>query len=239
MTYADVVMGADYDLAATARAIAEPTRAAMLLRLMDRQSHTARALAEAAGIAPSTASTHLHHLVNAGLVKATIVGRRRLHVIASPGVATAIEAIAAISPMLPAESLRDARTGSQLQTARVCYSHLGGWLAVAITRELQASGVVDNLRTNGHAAVKTLDHPLLTHLHITNLADLTGPLIGECQDWTEGEVHLAGRLGAALLSATLEQNWLRRRPRDRALNVTDTGVDHLTRLGLWPAATTH
>ena len=59
MIYADMVMGADYDLAATARAIAEPARAAMLLRLMDRQSHTARALAEAAGISPSTASTHV------------------------------------------------------------------------------------------------------------------------------------------------------------------------------------
>lgn len=146
MIYAGVVVGADVDLAATARAIAEPARAAMLLRLMDRQAHTAGALAEAAGISRSTASTHLRHLVNAGLVTATIDGRRRLHVIASPGVAAAIEAIAAIPPMLPAESLREARTASRLQIARVCYGHLGGWLAVAITRELRASGVVDNLR---------------------------------------------------------------------------------------------
>jgi hypothetical protein len=49
------VSAADYDLAATGRAIAEPARAAMLLHMMDGQAHCARDLAEAAGISPSTA----------------------------------------------------------------------------------------------------------------------------------------------------------------------------------------
>jgi DNA-binding transcriptional ArsR family regulator len=233
--YGGVMTGGDHDLAVTARAIAEPARAAMLLRLMDHQAHGARELAEAAGVSPSTASAHLHHLIGAGLVTATAVGRRRLHTIASPAVAAAIEAIAAISPLLPTESLRDARTGSRLRTARVCYSHLGGTLAVSITRELRASGIVPSASV---AAI--LGHPLIVRLRITDLPASSAPA-RLCQDWTEGEAHLAGPLGSAVLAATLEQGWLQRRPRDRALNVTPTGVRHLRELRLWPpgaAATT-
>jgi hypothetical protein len=43
------VSAADYDLAATGRAIAEPARAAMLLHMMDGQAHCARDLAEGTG----------------------------------------------------------------------------------------------------------------------------------------------------------------------------------------------
>jgi hypothetical protein len=160
---------------------------------------------------------------------------RRLHTIASPAVAAAIEAIAAISPLLPTESLRHARAGSRLRTARVCYSHLGGTLAVSITRELRASGVIPSSPTPGDANGAMLDHPLITRLCITDLPDPSVPAARLCQDWTEGEAHLAGPLGSVVLAATLEQGRLQRRPRDRALNVTPTGIEHLTELGLWSA----
>ncbi|WP_433290706.1 ArsR/SmtB family transcription factor [Pseudonocardia sp. CA-142604] len=234
MSYGPVVIGADLDLAATARAIAEPPRAAMLLRLMDGQAHTARDLAEAAGISPPAASPHLRHLVDAGLVSVTVTGRRRLHAIASPEVATAIEALAAISPLLPVESLREAHAGSRLQTARVCYSHLGGSLAVALARRITADGVVDAMDTNGGGTVGTLDHPLLAELSIIDLSGFTGPMVRGCMDWTERQAHLAGRLGTALLVAMLEHGWLLRRPGDRALNISAAGTGHLTKLGIWP-----
>jgi hypothetical protein len=51
-----------------------------------------------------------------------------------------------------------------------------------------------------------------------------------CTDWTERDTHLAGRLGSALLAALLDHGWLRRRPRDRALNITETGAAQLTAL---------
>ena len=44
--------------------------------------------------------------------------------------------------------------------------------------------------------------------------------------------HLAGRLGSAILSALLDQKWLLRRPKDRALNITDLGNARLDELGL-------
>ena len=46
------------------------------------------------------------------------------------------------------------------------------------------------------------------------------PLARACQDWTERRPHLAGALGAAILTAMLEQGRLRRRPDGRALNIT-------------------
>jgi DNA-binding transcriptional ArsR family regulator len=209
------------DLTTVARAIADPTRSAMLLRLMDGRRHTARELADATGVSPSAASPHLRRLVEAGLVSVHARGRQRLHALASPQVATAVEALAAVSPLLPVESLRTACTGSRLQTARVCYSHLGGALAVSIARRLEADGALDDL-----------GHPLLAALGITDLSGFTGPRVRPCTDWTEQETHLAGRLGSAMLAALLDLDWLRRRPRDRALNITEKGAAQLAALGI-------
>jgi DNA-binding transcriptional ArsR family regulator len=222
----------DYDLAAAGRAIAEPARAAMLLRMMDGQAHTARDLAAAARLRPSAATAHLRRLVDARLVSVTASGRQKLHTLASPEVASAIEALAAISPLLPVESLRAARTGTQLQLARACYSHLGGALSVAVGDRLAADGVVDPLIRGEAGHLRTLDHPLLGSLAITELPAGSGPAVRGCLDWTEGAPHLAGRLGSAILSALLDQKWLLRRPKDRALNITDLGHTRFAELGL-------
>jgi len=222
----------DYDLAAAGRALAEPARAAMLLRMMDGQAHTAMDLAAAARLRPSAATAHLRHLVDARLVVVAASGRRKLHTLASPEVATAIEALAAVSPLLPVESLRAARTGSQLQVARACYSHLGGALAVAVADRLAADKIIAPLVQGEAGQVGTLEHPLLSALDITHLPAGSGPPVRGCLDWTEGAPHLAGRLGSAILSALLEQKWLQRRPKDRALNITEVGVIRLDELGL-------
>jgi DNA-binding transcriptional ArsR family regulator len=233
-----MVFSADFDLAAIGRAIAEPARASMLLRMMDGQAHTARDLAEAAGISPSAASAHLRHLIEVGMVGVAVSGRRRLHSIASPRVAVAIEALAAISPGLPVESLRQARLGSRLQMARVCYSHLGGALAVAVAAQLVADGVVGPLTAGQIGRLHGMRHPLLAALSITALPGGSGPEVRGCLDWTEGNVHLSGRLGTVTLAAMLEHGWLARWPRDRALRVTDHGAGQLANLGLWPLPAT-
>ena len=228
--YPPGVFTGEYDLSPIGRAIAEPARAAILQRLMDGQAHTASALAAAARVSPSAASPHLHVLVSAGLVTVAQAGRRRLHTIASPEVAAAIEALAAISPPIPVESLRQARTGSRLQRARVCYSHLGGSLAVTMTAHLVRAGVVDLPEQGRPARVHHLDHPLLETLGIAGVPLGPGPSARGCLDWTERVPHLAGRLGSALLTAMITRNWVTRRPRDRALTITTAGENHLALL---------
>jgi hypothetical protein len=46
----------------------------------------------------------------------------------------------------------------------------------------------------------------------------------ECLDWTERTPHLAGALGAAILSRFLTLGWVARRPKTRALRITHRGA---------------
>ena len=103
---------------------------------------------------------------------------------------------------------------------------------MAIGERLAADGIVDPLIRGEPGHVRTLDHPLLGALAITELPAGSGPAVRGCLDWTEGAPHLAGRLGSAILSALLDQKWLLRRPKDRALNITNLGNARLDELGL-------
>ena len=202
----------------------------MLLWMMDGRAHPARELAEVAGVSPSTASGHLHRLVAAGLVACETSGRLRLHRLASSEVAAAIEALATVAPLLPTENLRDARRGSRLQFARICYSHLGGALAVAVHRRLDADGVLRG--TGSPGAGPLIGSPLMSALGIADLGGLSGPTIRHCRDWTERTDHLAGRLGTAILQRLLALNWIQRRRADRSVRVTDLGSTELAELGV-------
>jgi hypothetical protein len=44
-----------------------------------------------------------------------------------------------------------------------------------------------------------------------------------CLDWSERRDHLAGKLAAALLEHFVQQDWLRRSPGERALELTPPG----------------
>ena len=103
---------------------------------------------------------------------------------------------------------------------------------MAVADRLVADGILDPLVRGQAGHVDSLDHPLLQGLTITKLPAGSGPAVRGCLDWTEQAPHLAGRLGSAILSALLKQKWLQRRPKDRALNITDLGNARLEELGL-------
>lgn len=203
--------------------------------MMDGRSHTARALAEAAGVSAPTATGHLRQLVGAGLVTAVRVDRRRLHALSSDDVAAAIESLLAISPLRTVDPTKQAKGASSLHIARACYGHLGGGLAVALTQHLIAAGVIDPLTPRQPAIVNRLDTPLLVALRITDLGDGSRPAVRGCLDWTERAAHVAGRLGSAMFAALLEQGWLARGPGDRALTITELGARELNRHQIWPS----
>jgi DNA-binding transcriptional ArsR family regulator len=224
-------MVAEPDIAAVAQAIGEPPRAAMLLQLMDGDAHSARALATVAGVAPSTASTHLRRLCDAGLVVATDAGRRRLHRLAGPQVAQLVEALAALAPpRLPARLQPEPPSGPLLR-ARACYGHVAGQLGIDLAVLLRKDGVVDEPAPGETGVVRTFDHPLLAALGITGLRT-AGPPVRACLDWSHGTTHLAGVPGTALLTALLDEEWVRRRPGGRALRVTEAGRRSLAECGI-------
>ncbi len=235
----------DIDLAALGAVLSEPARARILLALGDGRALPASVLATEAGIAASTASAHLGRLLDAGLLSVRPQGRHRYYQLAGPEIGEMIETLARLAPAAPVRSLRDGTRANLVRHARTCYDHLAGRLGVAVFGSLIDGGLIvggdgrhhpdraqaDRLSARGHDLDYRLtsagrDH--LTRLGVT-LPDGPGPELAlrYCVDWTEQAHHLSGAVGRNLTTWMLDQAWLERLPRTRALRVTTAGADGL------------
>jgi DNA-binding transcriptional ArsR family regulator len=209
------------ELAEIAVVLADRTRARVLEELLGGIPLSAGALAMRVGVAPSTVSGHLAKLEAANLVVVHKRGRRREVELASPEVAEALEALAQLST---GESrpigLRAVNARLAMRDARSCYDHLAGRAGVALADELVDHGALE-VRDGAFVVPDGAGEHFRARFGI-DIAALPGrrPLVRTCIDWTERRPHVAGALGAALLTAMLERGWVRRRPDGRALNVT-------------------
>jgi hypothetical protein len=81
------------------------------------------------------------------------------------------------------------------------------------------------LRRRGGLTVSADGREWLSELGIdlACLEEARRPLLRECVDLTERRPHLSGGLGAALCSAFLDSEWVRRPARSRALLLTPLG----------------
>ncbi|WP_028921083.1 ArsR/SmtB family transcription factor [Pseudonocardia acaciae] len=240
--------GGEPALSALAALLAEPARAKMLLALTDGRALAASVLADEAGVSAPTASAHLAKLRDGGLIRVERSGRHRYHRLASPQVATALEGLAALAPAEPIRSLRQHTRAAALRGARSCYDHLAGRLGVAVTSALLDRGALvatDGVQDTGRRPGDPLSAQLPTHPyrlgeHAAEVVGLLGvdkdvlsdngarrPLLRFCLDWSEQRHHLSGRLGAAVLTAMLDQDWLARTRRRRALELTEVGAREL------------
>ena len=217
-------------LARFAAVLADRSRAAICLALVDGRAWTAGELARHVEIAPSTASEHLTVLVSSGLLAEERQGRHRYVRLADAGVAQLIEDLAsAVGEAVRPTSLRMATAARRLKAARTCYDHLAGELGVALFHALVHK---DFLVSDQGVA--------LTEAGREWFADLAGPevlrpsasrpLVRSCVDWTERRRHLSGSLGAALCTELLDRQWLLRAPVHRGITVTDDGAAALHRL---------
>lgn len=225
-------MLADADVADVAAAIANPARGRMLDALLGGRAMPAGDLARIARVSPSTASSHLAVLADAGLVEVRRSGRHRLHRLAGEDVAHALETLAAIAPPRPVRSLRDGGRVAAERAARSCYDHLAGALGVAVTDRLCAAGALDeaSLALRDETPFRALG------IDLDGLARGRRPLTRSCLDWSERRPHLAGALGAAVLDAMMTHGWLVRRPHSRALTATANGRRRLVEeVGVDPA----
>jgi len=208
----------------------------MLLALMDRRSRPAGELARLAGISPSTASAHLQRLTDGGLIQVCVSGRNRYYSLAGPEVARAVEALQALAPGQQVTSLRAARTGTNLAFARTCYDHLAGELAIALANSLVTRGVIAPLRSGSIGTLRKPHDEVLAFLGVST-ADAPGrrPALRGCLDWTQRVPHVAGALGAKVLSGMTSQGWLALMSGSRAVRLTDAGRQALTESALFPS----
>ncbi len=209
-------------LAGLAQLIADPSRAEMLAALMDGRAWTGRELARAANVMPSTASAHLQRLVGGELLSVVPQGRHRYYRIATAEVAHALESLMVLAPPRTPRHPTAQRLDLALRRARTCYDHLAGALGVSIAEALRKRGAVE---FDDHAARLTPDGTaLFARLGIACAPAGRRPSCRACLDWSERRRHLAGGIGAALCRHALDNEWVRRRPATRALDVTVRGV---------------
>lgn len=215
-------------LAERAALLADRTRAAFCLALIDGRAWTAGELARHAGVAPSTASAHLDRLVAAGLLVTERQGRHRYLRLAGPDVAHTVETLAGETrPASCPPTLRASRVAGRLAMARTCYDHLAGALGVALFDGLVADGLLETedglaLTPAGRGWFVTLAGP-------DALPRTPRPVVRACLDWTERRHHLAGTAGAALCRALFAQGWVARGRDRRSVRITDTGRAALPR----------
>jgi DNA-binding transcriptional ArsR family regulator len=203
--------------------IGDRVRARMLFSLLDRRELSASELASRAAASPQAASAHLSKLVRGGLVDVRSAGRRRMFRLASAVVADAIEALASIAPMTNITSLNQHTRMQRLCKARMCYDHLAGRLGVEVADALTEKGVL--CKRGGVLSCTRAGKRWFQGLGIDvdGLREGRRPLVRVCLDWTERRQHLAGSLGAGLLTYFLRAKWLVRNTNDRALHMTSEG----------------
>ena len=213
--------------AVAAKLIGEPTRAQMLVALLGGRAMTATELAHGANVSPQTASSHLSQMLEGNLLALEKQGRHRYYRLANPDVATAIEALMSLTPE-QAESQTQAL--EPIHLARSCYDHVAGRVGVALADAFQEK---DWLRTNdkNFDITKKGDRGFEDFgIDLDLLKKQRRHLARQCLDWTERRHHVAGALGAALMSNMLERKWLRKDKEERVLHVTRVGLEGLEKL---------
>lgn len=188
-------------MVAIAALIADPSRARMLQALLGGVALTAGELSREAGIAPSSASTHIAALQAGGLVSVSPQGRHRYVRLAGEHVAHLLEYLQAMTPM------RRWPHGEAMRQARTCYDHLAGAAGVALYDALVAQAWI--APAPGGWACTPTGEAALSRIGI-DVASARGKqrrFACDCTDWSERRTHLAGSLAAAICAHCLERRW--------------------------------
>lgn len=224
-------------IARIASLLGEPTRAAMLLQLMDGRMLTATELARAGNVSAQTASQHLAQMVASGLMCVEQRGRHRYHRLACSEVAEVLEGLMRIAGNTAAYcTVVVGPRDDAMRMARMCYDHIAGRLGLAIAESLLAEQAIVFDGAAGQVtgrAPQVLQQWGLTLKLEPHQSRQSRPFCRPCLDWSERKAHLAGRLGAMMCDHCLDMGWLRRAMGTRTLEITPAGVRTFRdRLGL-------
>lgn len=214
------------ELAAAAAALSDPTRAAIIITLLDGRARTAGELATVAGVTPQTISSHIHKLVDGRMLVVTRQGRHHYHHLARPEAIEAIEGLTSLAAGMRGRLRRPGPRDEALRAGRTCYDHFAGRFGVSLTDALRDNGaLVDNGRI---FEITPTGERLLAKLGVDVPALRQGrrPICRRCIDWSERRPHLAGTVGATLTLNAFKANWVQRVGVGRAVQPTTNGLKH-------------
>ena len=218
----------DLLLSSLAQAIGEPARTRILLSLLDGRARTSTELAALAEVAPSTASAHLSRLREVKLIRVAVQSRHRYYSLYSGEVAGVIERLGALSGRTRMSFVPS--TPEPLRSARSCYDHMAGVVAVALHDRFLAErwlicnqAVGPDVYQLSEAGTQRLER---LGIGLVALRSSRRRFAYACLDWSERRPHIAGSLGAALLQHALSNKWFVRELDSRALSITKAGVKH-------------
>src|ERR1700674_4665523 len=226
-------MKAGPDIAMVAALVGDPARANMLTALMTGRALTASELAHQAGITPQTASSHLGKLETGGLIEQESQGVNRSYRLTDPDVAGVLEGLAGLAARAGHMRVRTGPKDPALRRARVCYDHLAGDLGVQMLDSLKQQKLV---RQSKQAIELTAEGKRFMakalQIDAGMLAHPRRPVCKACLDWSERRHHLAGTLGAAMMTRFAELKWAARdsTPGSRVVNFTRNGEKHFAEL---------
>ncbi|EFO28960.1 regulatory protein ArsR [Roseibium sp. TrichSKD4] len=220
------------DIAKIGALIGDPARANMLTALMSGKALTVSELAQEAGVGLSTASSHLTKLQDGGLLSQAKQGRHRYFTLAGPEVGEVLEALMGLAAHQGHLRTRTGPKDPALRAARVCYDHLAGDMAVRIFDSLSQRDFVSldaetsqiALTRDGEAFVERL------RIDLHPLKKGRRPVCLTCLDWSERRNHLAGALGAALLTRFQDLGWARREKASRIVHISPVGQQELLKV---------
>lgn len=214
-------------ISSVASLIGDPTRASILVTLIDGRSLPAGDLAELAHVSPQTASAHFTKLVEGGLLTVEKHGRHRYYRLAGPEIARALEAIGGVtSPSMKVQSLSESFRVNALQFARTCYGHLAGKVGVALTDILSQKGILEECGLSyvvtdlGHKWLRDFGvKPLTKNHHYENVPHHV--------DWTERRYHMGGPLALTITNRLLDLHWIAPGRVRRSIRITELGKQKL------------
>ncbi|HEY2779538.1 MAG TPA: helix-turn-helix transcriptional regulator [Steroidobacteraceae bacterium] len=214
----------DAQVSGIAASIGEPARARMLYCLLDGHARTSTELGIVAEVSASTASVHLARLKDSQLVKVHAQGRHRYYSLKDADVARALEALSVVAGSSAAKFVPS--TPNRLRSARTCYDHMAGEIAVTLHDQMRSlgwlragAGSADlyDLTDEGSAALGRLG------VDIEATRAMRRRFAYACLDWSERRPHVGGALGSALLKLALKRKWVTQDTYGRALGLTDLG----------------
>lgn len=217
-------------MAMIASLVGDPARSNMLTALMGGRALTATELAQEAGITPQTASSHLAKLEAGHLVIPEKQGRHRYFRLSGPDVAGVLEGLMGLAARAGHLRVRTGPADPGLRRARVCYDHLAGDLGVRMLDSMTEQKFLHVHQ--GNVALTSRGERFIADFGI-DLSKLNGsrrPLCKACLDWSVRRSHLAGSLGAAILSRFYGLKWARREKDSRVVTFTPKGATRFAAL---------